>query len=112
MAADPTITNAADANHNMKDDNLHTEAEAAIYLKVSIKTLQRRRRDGMIGFCRVSGWRGIRYRGSHLKAYLDACEVAAQNPPPPPPKPKYRLASRRAEENQRALMNILYGDGP
>ncbi len=110
MAVDPTLTEAAGADLSMNDDNLLTEAEAALYLRVSIKTLQRRRRDGMIGFCRVSGWHGIRYRGSHLKAYLNACEVAARNPPPPPPKPKYRPASRRAEKNQRALMNFLYGD--
>lgn len=96
-----------DRELELTGDSLFTEEEAALFLKVSTKTLQRRRYAGMIGFCRISGRSGIRYRSSHLKAYLDACEVAARCPPPPPPRPKYRPFSRKAEENAKALLEII-----
>ncbi|WP_419723595.1 hypothetical protein [Sulfitobacter dubius] len=73
-------------------------------MRISTKTLQRRRRDGQIAFIRECG---IRYLGSDLDAYLDARRTAATTPPPPAPPPKYLPLSRRAQEHQDALLDII-----
>ncbi|MFG6566746.1 helix-turn-helix domain-containing protein [Sulfitobacter sp. 1A13679] len=64
-----------------------TEQEAAKYLRLSTKTLQRRRRDGQIAFIRDGG---IRYLRADLDTYLAARRTPAIKAPPPAPKPKYR----------------------
>ncbi|MCZ4262872.1 helix-turn-helix domain-containing protein [Limimaricola sp. G21655-S1] len=82
-----------------------TEAEAAEYLRCSVKTLQRRRRDEQISFIRDGG---IRYQLSDLKDYLAARRTAATKAPPPLPAPKYR-ASRAQQQD---IVEFLYGCAP
>lgn len=52
------------------------EQEAAVYLRVSISNLRRRRYQGT-GPTYLQIGRGIRYRRSDLDAYLEACAVAS-----------------------------------
>jgi excisionase family DNA binding protein len=82
-----------------------TEAEAAQKLRMSVKTLKRRRSAGQIGHIRDG--RRVLYRPEHLNAYLDAVEVAASAPPPAPPTPRYRRAGARSGANLEALLDLL-----
>ena len=79
-----------------------TEAEAAEFLRISTKTLQRRRRDGQIAFVRDGS---IRYLRADLEAYLQARRTAATTAPPGPRAPKYR--ARKAPEHD--VVDLLYG---
>jgi excisionase family DNA binding protein len=81
-----------------------TEKEAAEYLRLSTKTLQRRRRAGQISYIRDGG---IRYIREDLDAYLAARRVAAVAPPPAERKAKYVRAGKRAESNRQALLDII-----
>lgn len=81
-----------------------TEPEAAKYLRLSTKTLQRRRRGGQISFIRDGG---IRYLQSDLDAYLEARRTAATKAPPPARKPKYLPKSGRKEAHRAALLDML-----
>lgn len=85
--------------------DLLTEPEAARELRMSVKTLKRRRSAGQIAHIRNG--RRVLYRRVHLHAYLDAVEVAACAPPPPPPAPRYRRAGTRSEANVEALLDLL-----
>lgn len=49
--------------------NTMSEAEAAVELHMSVRTLQRRRAAGKIDF-EIVGKRTIKYRREHLLAYL------------------------------------------
>ena len=88
----------------MAMNEVMTESEAAKYLRLSTKTLQRRRRSCQIAFIRDGG---IRYLHSDLDAYLEARRTAATTPPPPPPLPKYRVPSARSEANREALLDLI-----
>ena len=88
--------------HSTRD--VMTEAEAADFLRLSTKTLQRRRRSGQIAFIRDGG---IRYLRADLDAYLAARRTAETTAPPAPPTPKYRALSQRAVKNQAALIDII-----
>ena len=79
-----------------------TETEAARYLRLSTKTLQRRRRDGQIAFVRDGG---IRYLLSDLDAYLAARRTAATTPPPPPRLTKYR----KTKAPDYDVVELLFG---
>ncbi|WP_299657264.1 helix-turn-helix domain-containing protein [uncultured Jannaschia sp.] len=79
-----------------------TEPEAARYLRRSVKTLQRRRRDKQISFVRDGG---IRYLRSDLDAYLEARRIAATQAPSPPPAPKYRASGAPGHD----VVDLLYG---
>ena len=74
----------------MAMNDVMTEAEAAKYLRRSVKTLQRRRRDKQISF--IEDGR-IYYLRSDLDAYLEARRTAAKKSPQPPRAPKYRSAA-------------------
>lgn len=81
-----------------------TEAQAAVYIGRSIKTVQRRRKCGQIAFIRDGG---IRYRLEDLEAYLAERRVAATTPPTPSRKSKYRRASAGSEQNRNALCEFI-----
>lgn len=81
-----------------------TESEAAKYIGKGVKTMQRRRTAKQISYVRDGG---IRYLREDLDAYLAARRVAATAPPPPERKPKYLPLSRRAQEHQDALLDII-----
>lgn len=82
-----------------------TESEAAAVLRMSVKTLKRRRAAGQISHVRDG--RRVLYRREHVEAYLDAAEVVASAPPPAPPAPRYRRAGTRSEGNRQALLDML-----
>lgn len=82
-----------------------TEPEAAENLRMSVKTLKRRRSAGQIAYVRDG--RRVLYRREHLDAYLAAAEVAASAPPPEPPEPRYRRAGARSARHRQALLDIL-----
>lgn len=88
----------------MTMNEVMTEPEAAKYLRHSVKTMQRRRRDGQISFVRDGG---IRYLRSDLDAYLEVRRHAATKAPPPPPPPKYRTPTARSEAHREALLDII-----
>jgi|TARA_Y100001001_G_scaffold68623_1_gene66675 excisionase family DNA binding protein len=79
-----------------------TEPEAAQYLRLSTKTLQRRRRDGQIAYIRDGG---IRYLMPDLQAYLEARRTPVTTFPPPPQKSKYRTAMTRDHD----VVDLLFG---
>ena len=79
-----------------------TEPEAAQYLRLSTKTLQRRRRDGQIAYIRDGG---IRYLMSDLQAYLGVRRTAATTSPPTPKNSKYRTAMKREHD----VVDLLFG---
>lgn len=81
-----------------------TEAEAARYLRLSTKTLQRRRRAGQLSFIRDGG---VRYMKEDLDAYLAARRVAAVAPPLAERKTRYRRTGTRSETNRKALLDII-----
>ncbi len=81
-----------------------TEPEAAEYLRLSAKTLQRRRTAGQISFIRDGG---IRYLLSDLDAYLIARRTAAVTPPTSARAPKYRRTGAQSIQNREALLDIL-----
>jgi excisionase family DNA binding protein len=58
---------------------LYTEAEAAEYLRLAERTLQRKRRCRQIGFIMIG--RRAKYKEQHLLDYLESQECKA------PPKP-------------------------
>lgn len=86
----------------MDMNKVMTEPEAAKYLRLSVKTLQRRRRDKQISFIRDGG---IRYLRSDLDAYLEARRTAATKAPPPLPAPKYRATKVPNHD----VVELLYG---
>lgn len=57
-------------------DMLHTEAEAAVILRRSLRSLLNDRKAGRIKFLRLGGatGRGVRYRRSDLDAFMTANE--------------------------------------
>ncbi|HBB83672.1 MAG TPA: hypothetical protein DC031_10450 [Sulfitobacter sp.] len=79
-----------------------TEPEAAQYLRLSTKTLQRRRRDGQIAYIRDGG---IRYLMPDLQAYLEARRTAVKTSPPSPQNSKYRRAMKRDHD----VVDLLFG---
>ena len=79
-----------------------TEPEAAEYLRMSPKTLKRRRSDGQIAFIRDGR---IRYLRQDLDDYLEGLRTAATKSPPPPRKPKYR----RTAKQEHDVVNLLFG---
>jgi excisionase family DNA binding protein len=81
-----------------------TEKEAAEYLRLSTKTLQRRRRAGQISYIRDGG---IRYIREDLDAYLAARRIAAVAPPPTEQKTRYQRTGTRSESNRKALLDII-----
>lgn len=85
-------------------NSLMTEKQAATYIGLSVKTVQRRRKLGQIAFIRDGG---IRYRLADLEAYLDERRIPAITPPSPGPKPKYRRASSRSEKSRNALCEFI-----
>lgn len=85
-------------------NDVMTEPEASKYLRCSVKTLQRRRRDGQISFIRDGG---IRYLRLDLVVYLEARRTAATKAPPPPKPPKYHVVCARKESNRQALLDML-----
>ncbi|WP_420555766.1 helix-turn-helix domain-containing protein [Roseovarius sp.] len=87
------------------NQDILTEPEAAAVLRMSTKTLKRRRSAGQIGHTRNG--RRVLYRRAHLDEYLNAQDVAASAPPPPPPAPKYRRSGTRSASNQDALLDII-----
>lgn len=90
---------------DLTSHDLLTEAEAAARLRISTKTLKRRRAAGQISYTR-SG-RRILYRWQHIEDYLNGMEIVASAPPPLPPAPKYRRAGIRSARNQEALLDII-----
>ena len=81
-----------------------TEPEAAEFLRLSVKTLQRRRRARQIAFIDDAG---IRYLRSDLIEYLNARRTPASAPPPSPPEPKYRRAGANARANRETLLALV-----
>ena len=77
----------------------YTEAEAADFLEMHVRTLAQMRREGRVGFVR-KGPRNIRYLGVHVADFVigsiapakersapDKCEIA----PPQPKEPAERV---------------------
>ncbi len=84
----------------MAMNDVMTEAEAAKYLRRSVKTLQRRRRDKQISF--IEDGR-IYYLRSDLDAYLAARRTAANYAPPLPRASKYRSAGEAKHDYSAEL---------
>lgn len=82
-----------------------TERQAAKYNKKSAKTLYRRRKNGQISYIDDDG--RISYLKDDLDAYLAARRVAATASPPPERASKFRPMSRRAQDSQDALIDII-----
>lgn len=81
-----------------------TEAEAAIYIGKSVKTLQRRRQKKQITFIRDGG---ILYLRKDLDAYLAARRIVATASPPAERKSKYRKPATRSASDRAALLDII-----
>ncbi|RAZ83408.1 helix-turn-helix domain-containing protein [Cereibacter johrii] len=88
----------------MNEPLLLTEAEAADYLRLSTKTLQRRRRAREISFIRDGG---VKYLRSDLDAYVAARRTEATAPPSAAPKQKYRPVSAKSVSNRKALVDFI-----
>jgi hypothetical protein len=84
--------------------DLLTEPEAAAAMRMSVKSLYRRRRAGAIGFIQDEG--RILYRQSHLEDYLAAREQEATTKPPER-RVTYRRAGARGPRNAAAVLAIV-----
>jgi len=85
-------------------NEIMTETEAAVYVRRSKKTLQRRRAAGQIAFIQDGG---ILYKKSDLDEYLNQRRVAATQPPPPAPSPRYRKTGQNSKSNRQELFDII-----
>lgn len=82
-----------------------TQKEAAAYVRMSVKTLQRRRASGHLAYVEDCG--KILYRRSDLDAYLHARHQPATAKTPPPRQPKYIRSADHRERNRTALLEII-----
>jgi len=87
----------------MNNVEILTEKEAAVFLRVSVSTLKRRRSSRQVPY--QKNGRLIRYSRTALLRYIEETTIA--NIPIEPAPTRYRRAGCRSFRNQVALFDII-----